>query len=144
MGLDECLAFATAHPVCFLATDDTGQPRVRAVMLWLADRRGFTFMTMSPKSLSGQLHRNPRVEVCFYNGAAELADAKTMRLSGDVEFVDDIEQTRQVCDERAALEGVVGRPLAPIAEVFRIASGEARFWTLTDMLRESEVEMIRF
>jgi uncharacterized pyridoxamine 5'-phosphate oxidase family protein len=67
-----------------------------------------------------------------------------MRVTGRAEFVDDVELVHQVSDERVALEGIIGRPLEPITEVFRIASGEARFWTLDDILRERELETIRF
>jgi hypothetical protein len=91
-----------------------------------------------------QLHENPKVEVCFYNGAVELPEAQMMRLTGAVEFVDDAELVRKVSAKRAALEGIIGRPLEPITEVFRIASGEARFWTLMDILKEPELETIRF
>ena len=144
MDLTDCTNFATEHPVCYLATADRDQPRVRALLLWFADERGFYFMTMSPKNVSAQLHSNPRVEVCFFNGAAELPDARTMRVAGEVEFLDDIELTRKVAEERAALEGIIGRPLEPITEVFRIPSGETRFWTLGDILKEPQVERIRF
>ncbi|MGD0997065.1 MAG: pyridoxamine 5'-phosphate oxidase family protein [Thermoleophilia bacterium] len=144
MDLTDCITFAAEHPVCFLATTDRGRPRVRALLLWFADARGFYFMTMSPKSLSTQLHRDPRVEVCFFNGAAELPDARTMRVAGDVEFLDDIELTRKVAEERAALQAIIRRPLEPITEVFRIPSGEARFWTLRNILKEPQVERIRF
>jgi len=58
--------------------------------------------------------------------------------------VDDAELVRKVPEKRAALEGIIGRPLEPIAEVFRIASGEARFWTLMDILKEPELETLRF
>ena len=47
-------------------------------------------------------------------------------------------------EERAALEGLIGRPLEPIAEVFRISSGEARFWSLNDILRERDLETVAF
>ena len=144
MDLTDCTAFATANPICFFATEDGGRPRVRPLLLWFADERGFHFMTMSPKELSEQLHHDPRVEVCFYNGAGELPEAKSMRVTGEVEFVDDAELVHRVSEERAALEGIIGRPLEPIAEVFRIASGEARFWTLGDILRERELETLRF
>ncbi len=144
MDLTDCTRFATEHPICFLATEDGGRPRVRPLLLWFADERGFYFMTMSPKELSEQLHHDPRVEVCFFNGAGELPEAKSMRVTGVVEFVDDAELVHRVSEERAALEGIIGRPLEPIAEVFRIASGEARFWTLGDILRERELETLRF
>jgi len=142
--LNDCVEFASEHPICYVATEDEDQPRVRPLLLWFADSRGFYFMTMSPKQFSAQLHQNPKVEVCFYNGASELPDAQMMRLTGAVEFVDDAELVRKVSEERAALEGIIGRPLEPIAEVFRIASGEARFWTLMDILKEPELETLRF
>ena len=144
MELTDCIAFATEHPICYLATEEGDQPRVRPLLLWFANEDGFYFMTMSPKELSAQLHANPKVEVCFYNGAGELPEAKMMRLTGAVEFVDDAALVAKVCEERAALEGIIGRPLEPIAEVFRIASGEARFWTLMDILKEPELERVRF
>jgi pyridoxamine 5'-phosphate oxidase len=142
--LKDCLTFATEHPVCYVATEDGDQPRVRPLLLWFSNEDGFYFMTMMPKRFSAQLHENPKVEVCFYNGASDLPEAKMMRLTGAVEFVDDAELVKKVSGERAALEGIIGRPLEPIAEVFRIASGEARFWTLMDILKEPELETIRF
>jgi pyridoxamine 5'-phosphate oxidase len=144
MDLKDCTTFAMEHAICFLATEDGGRPRVRPLLLWFADERGFYFMTMSPKALSEQLHHDPHVEVCFYNGAAELPSARSMRVTGAVEFLDDAELVHRVSEERAALEGLMARPLEPIAEVFRIASGEARFWTLSDILRERRVETIAF
>jgi len=144
MELSDCTAFAGEHPICYVATEDGDQPHVRPLLLWFANEDGFYFMTMSPKQFSAQLHANPKVEVCFYNGASELPEAKMMRLTGAVEFVDDAELVRKVSAERTALEGIIGRPLEPITEVFRIASGEARFWTLMDILKEPELETIRF
>jgi len=35
-------------------------------------------------------------------------------------------------------------PLEPITEVFRVASGEARFWTLGDILKERRIEPVSF
>jgi pyridoxamine 5'-phosphate oxidase len=144
VDLKDCISFATEHPICFLAGEDGDQAHVRALLLWFADQRGFYFMTMSPKRFSQQLHANPKVEVCFYNGATELPEARQMRVTGLAEFVDDAELTHEVAQERAALEGIIGRPLEPITEVFRIASGEAHFWQLMDILKEPELERIRF
>ena len=144
MDLTDCTRFATEHPICFLAAEDGGRPRVRPLLLWFADERGFYFMTMNAKRLSEQLHRDPHAEVCFYNGAGELPEARSMRVTGAVEFLDDAELVHRVSEERAALEGLIGRPLEPIAEVFRISTGEARFWSLTDILKERELETIAF
>ena len=144
MDLGECTAFASAYPICFLATANGQGPSVRPLLLWFADVRGFYFMTTSPKELSEQLHRDPHVEVCFYNGARQMPAAESMRVTGEVEFLDDAELVLRVSEERAALEEIIDRPLRPIAEVFRIASGEVRFWTLRDMLKEREAEPVKF
>jgi pyridoxamine 5'-phosphate oxidase len=144
MDLHDCTTFATAHPICYLASEDGDQARVRALLMWFADERGFFFMTMSPKRFSEQLHQNPKVEVYFYNEASELPDARMLRVTGAVEFVDDVDLTRKVAEERSALEGIIGAPLEPITEVFRIGSGEARFWTLMDILKERGLETVSF
>jgi pyridoxamine 5'-phosphate oxidase len=144
MELSDCLAFANEHPVCYLATDEGDQPRVRALLMWFADERGFYFMTLSPKSLSRQLHANPKVEICFYNGAAELPEARMMRVAGEVEFVDDAGLTHRVAEERGALEGIIGRPLEPVTEVFRLRTGNARFWGLGDIMKEPDLQRLVF
>lgn len=140
MELTDCLAFATAHPVCYLATEEGDQPRVRALLMWFADERGFYFATMSPESLSLQLHANPKVEICFFNGASELEDARMMRVSGEVEFLHDEGLTRRVAKERSALEAIIGEPFEPLTEVFRVRTGRASFWGPGDVFAESQVE----
>ena len=140
MELTDCLEFASAHPVCYLATEDDGQPRVRALLMWFADERGFYFATMSPKSLSRQLHANPKIEICFYNGASELQDARMMRVSGEVEFLDDEGLTRRAAEERSTLEAIIDEPLVPLTEVFRLRTGRASFRGPGDVLGESPAE----
>ena len=51
MDLQECTKFATENPVCYLATADGDQPRVRVVLMWFADERGFYFAILSPKNV---------------------------------------------------------------------------------------------
>ena len=58
--------------------------------------------------------------------------------------MDDQELIHKISVERSALEGIIGRPLEPIAEVFRISSGVARFWTLMDILKEPQLETVAF
>jgi pyridoxamine 5'-phosphate oxidase len=144
MEFQDCITFATEHPVCQVATMDRKQPRVRTLLLLGADEKGFAFVTFSPKQLVHQLRRNPRVEVCFYNNAADLADAKQMRVTGEVEFLEDKETLDKAYETRAFLEPIVGRPLRPLTVVFRISSGEAHFWTIPDVLKEPTLERIRF
>ena len=90
MSFQDCIQFATENPVCYLATMDGDQPRVRTYLLWFADENGFYFATFSPKGVCKQLQAHPLVEVCFYNNATDLGGAKHMRVTGTVEFVDDL------------------------------------------------------
>ena len=39
---------------------------------------------------------------------------------------------------------IAGEPIEPLTEIFRIRSGEAHFWTMADILKEPELERIRF
>jgi len=112
--------------------------------MWFADENGFYFATFSPKDIYKQLQNNPKVEVCFYNNAAELIDAKYMRVKGKIEFSDDGALIKKVTEERAFLEQIIGRPIGPITKVFRIYTGEIHFWTMADALKEPELERIKF
>jgi pyridoxamine 5'-phosphate oxidase len=144
MNLQDCTQFANEHPICYLATMDGDQPRVRALLMVLADEKGFGFCTLTPKNMSKQLHQNPKAEICFFNGAAEFPAMKTMRITGKAEFTDEKALMDKAIETRKVLSDIVGQPIEPYIEVFRIHSGEAHFWTLMDTMKESEIERIRF
>jgi len=144
MDFQDCIKFATENPVCYLATADGDQPRVRGMLMWFADESGFYFITFSPKQLSKQLQGNPKVEVCFYNNAADLKDAKQMRVTGKIEFLDDKGTLEKAYEARAFLEDIAGKPLKPLTQAFRISTGEAHFWTIPDVLKEPELERLKF
>ena len=144
MDLQDCVKFATENPVCYVATTDGDQPRVRTLLMWFANDNGFYFGTFSPKQFCKQLEANPKVEMCFYNNAAELGDAKMMRVTGESEFLDDPELNGKIAQERGFLEQMAGQPLEDLWRVFRIHTGEAHFWTMPDILKEPDLERIRF
>jgi pyridoxamine 5'-phosphate oxidase len=143
MDVQECIRFATENPVCFFATADGDQPHVRTLLMCSADEQGFNFGILSPKAVFKQLQRNDKVEVCFFHNSTNRAEWKMMRVTGRTEVVNDPELKKRVCQERHALEEIIGRPLEPIVEIVRV-KGEACFWTLRDALRESELERVRF
>jgi uncharacterized pyridoxamine 5'-phosphate oxidase family protein len=144
MDLKDCIKFANENPVCYAATVDGDQPRVRGLLMFFADENGFYFGTLSPKEFSKQLKKNPKVEVCFYNNPPELLGAKQMRVTGKVEFLDDEELSNRIAKERAFIEQLAGQPLEGLWEVLRVNTGEAHFWTLQDALKEQELERIKF
>jgi uncharacterized pyridoxamine 5'-phosphate oxidase family protein len=135
----ECINFATEHPVCSLATADGDQPRVRTFLLWRANEDGFYFETFNPKDVYEQLKNNPKVEICFFNNESDLEKAKTMRLTGEVEFLDDPDLKKQLLEDWPFLQDA-----EPVLEIFRVHSGEAFFWTMADVLKEKEIERVRF
>ena len=144
MDLQDCIKFAMENPLCYIATTDGDQPRVRAVLMWFANENGFYFSTLSPKEMSKQLHKNPKVEVCFYNNPAEMQNAKAMRVTGEIEFLDDEELKKKNYEERKFLDDLAGQSIEPFIEIFQIKSGDAHFWTMMDVLKESKVEHIKF
>ena len=139
MTKQECINFATEHPVCSLATVDGDQPRVRTFLLWRANESGFYFATFRPKHVYEHLKKNPKVAICFFNNESDLEKAKTMRLTGEVEFLDDPDLKKQLLEDRPFLQDA-----EPVLEIFRVQSGEAFFWTMADVLKEKEIERVQF
>ncbi|MBI4975037.1 MAG: pyridoxamine 5'-phosphate oxidase family protein, partial [Candidatus Omnitrophica bacterium] len=62
----DVIAFANKNPACFMATMDNDQPRVRGMLLFSCDEKGFIFSTGKPKNMYKQLEANPKIELCFY------------------------------------------------------------------------------
>ena len=139
MTMQECISFATEHPVCSLATLDGDQPRVRTFLLWRANEDGFYFETFNPKDVYKQLKGNPKVEICFFNNESDPEKAKTMRLTGTVEFLDDPDLKKQLLQDWPFLQDA-----EPVLELFRVQSGEAFFWTMDDVLKEQEIQRVKF
>ena len=143
MNFQDCVKFANEHRICYFATAEGNQPRVRALGMWFADEKGFYFQTESVKSLCKQLKNNKKVELCYY---APGPDAGTMmRVTGEVEFINDLALKSKVLAERPFLKtlGIKG-PEDPLLAVFRVYSGEAYFWTMANNMKEAEIERIKF
>ncbi len=145
MTLSDCTKFANENPICYLATVDGDQPRVRGFMLWFADETGFYFHSGMPKAVCQQLLKNPKAEICFYKPAPPPDAGTMLRVAGKVEFLNDLALRTRLLEERPFLKqlGVSG-PEDPMLAVFRIGRGEAYFWTMADNMREEESERVRF
>lgn len=138
MKRNDIIKFANDHPVCFMATVENDKPHVRIMKLWYADHSGFYFETLSPKSLSKQLHKNHQVEVCFYNNPLNVTDGREMRISGKIEFVTDAAIINKAKKAREYFDDMLGQNVDDYIEVFKLEHGEAHFWDLkTDILKES-------
>ena len=117
----------------------SNHPWVRAIAPWETNEGGFYFETLNPKDVHQQLEANPKVEICFFNNESDLKSAKTMRLTGEVEFLDDPDLEQRLLQDWPFLQEA-----EPVVERFRIPSGEACFWTMSDALKEKEIERLKF
>lgn len=145
MDYQDCIKFANENPVCYIATMDGDQPRVRGFLMWFADEKGFYFHTAASKDVCKQLKNNPKVEVCFYAPEDPPNVGKMMRAAGEVEFLNDIALKARLIEERPFLKAIAaGGAEDPLLVIFRVYTGEAHFWTMENNMRESEIERIKF
>jgi pyridoxamine 5'-phosphate oxidase len=143
MDLGDCARFATENPVTHIATADSDQPRVRPFSMWFADRSGFYYHTSTTKDVYRQLKKNPKVELCFCTPPGPAM--KTMRVTGTVEFLRDPSYGERLYRDRPWLKDLMkNAPTGTELAVFRVAHGEAWFWTMEANLHEREVPRIRF
>ena|SRR5215468_9018391 len=143
MKLQDCIDFATTNPVCYLATTDGDQPHVRGWLFWHANETGFYFQTFQPKDVFKQIQKNPKVELCFTNNG-DLKTVRTMRLTGKVEILNDLKLKERLLNDMPFLKPAGNGPQDPIYQIFRVAHGEAFFWTIADILKEKTLERVKF
>jgi pyridoxamine 5'-phosphate oxidase len=140
--LKSCINFANETKLCFLATAENDQPRVRVLGFWFADETGFYFQTGDIKAMYHQLRKNPKTEVCFYQPKPDDMIGPMLRIAGEVEFINDIKLKEKVLADRPFLKTFGLTIESPGLILFRIAHGQAYFWTMDTNLKPKE--MIRF
>jgi uncharacterized pyridoxamine 5'-phosphate oxidase family protein len=109
-----------------------------------ADESGFYFETFPNKKMSQQMHANRKVELCFFNASPEFDKTKQLRIAGEVEFVDDPDIIDKVYEKIKFLEEVAGGPFKQFLEVYKVAHGDAHFWTMMDVGKEDQIEHLTF
>jgi uncharacterized pyridoxamine 5'-phosphate oxidase family protein len=140
MELKDCIKFANETPVCYLATAEGDQPRVRALGFWFADETGFYFQIGAVKDMYGQMQANNKVEACFWQPDEQTGIM--MRVAGEIQFVNDLELKKKVLEDRPFLKEFGMTFDHPGLIIFRIAKGEAYFWTMANNFQPKE--MIKF
>jgi len=140
MNLNDCIQFANANPLCSFATVENDQPRVRILGFWYADESGFYFQTSTIKEIPGQLQANPKTEVCFYHHEGMIGTM--LRVSGEVEFLDEPFYKEKALTDRPFLKSFGISENSPKLTLFRIAHGQAYFWSMDNNLKPKEY--IRF
>ena len=141
MSIVEYVKFANENPMCYLATVEADQPRVRAMGMWYADETGFWFQAQSVKALYKQIQKNPKVEVYFCTPKF----SKVMRVSGKMKIVEDMEVKKKCIAERPFLKNMgITEPDDPLLAVFHLYTGEAFFWTMADSMKEADIPRVKF
>jgi uncharacterized pyridoxamine 5'-phosphate oxidase family protein len=144
MDISECIRFATENPITYIATVEGDQPRVRVFALWFANNTGFYYHTGTPKSVCQQLQKNPKAELCFYAPGTQGA-GKMMRVCGKVEFLEDKSLEERLYRDRPWVKDLMkSAPKGGLLAMFRIAHGEAYFWTMENNMREREAPHLKF
>ena len=141
MSIEEYVKFANENPMCYLATVDGDQPRVRAMGMWYADETGFWFQAQSVKALYKQIQKNNKVEVYFCTPKF----SRVMRVSGKMKIVEDMEVKKKCIKERVFLKSMgITEPTDPLLAVFHLYTGEAFFWTMADSMKEADIPRAKF
>jgi len=137
MNIHDLVKFSNENPVCYLATVEGDQPRVRALGFWFADDTGLYFQTSSIKEFPNQLRKNPKTEICFYKHEGIIGTM--LRISGKVEFVDDVKLKEKALIDRPFLKSFGMTIDSPKLIIFRISHGQAHFWTMENNQNPKEV-----
>ena len=134
MTQQEAIDFINANLACHLATLDRGRPRVRGMLMYLAERDGIVFHTVTFKALYGQLLADPSVELCFN----DLKAGRQLRVEGRAVLVDDPALKREIVESRPFLKGIARGETYEGMAVFRVVDLRMTTWTMaTNMVPTS-------
>lgn len=126
MTREEILAFLNKNNVCFLATVEDGEPRVRGMMLYRADDQGVIFHSGEFKDIPSQLRKCPKAELCVFDPQS----GTQVRVRGSVEFVDDKALKDEIIEARPFMKPFLEAKGYDSMVVFRVKDCEASIWTM--------------
>lgn len=134
MTKEEMFQLMNENPVLHLATEEDGQPRVRALLLYRADENGIIFHTASCKDLYAQIQKNPKVEMCFQGKGVQL------RVTGVLEHLEDEKLKEEIFAHptRKFLQTWKEMGVDDMLEVFCLKGGTAVTWTMDTNFSEKE------
>lgn len=136
MKAEDVLSFVRDNPICAIATVEGDRPRVRWFLSLLFDDGKIYFTTGATKSVWKQMVANPRVELCYF--APDFS--RVLRITGEIEEVDDRAKKQKLIETQDYLKKFSADD--PIYKLLRVVKGKARFWTMADNLKESELKII--
>ena len=134
MEKNEIFKVLNENPVFHLATCESGQPRVRGMLLYKAGEKGIIFHTGTFKDLYKQLQNNPKAELCFYDTKNNIQ----IRVSGTLEetYDDNLKEEILAHPSREFLRQMKLEAGAPnfykTYAVFLLKNAKAVVWTMAD------------
>jgi pyridoxamine 5'-phosphate oxidase len=137
MNLNEYVQFANENPVTSLMSG-----HLRCGMRL---RPGFFITPGLQKSVWKQLTKNPNVELCFFAPGGGQGAGKMMRVCGNLEFLENKSLEERLFRDLPWVKDLLkSGPKDARLAIFRVAHGEACFWTIENNMRESEVPHLKF
>lgn len=123
--MDEVLIFLKKAGTYYLATDDAGQPRVRPFGTATLFEGRLYIQTGKKKSVSMQLHANPRLEICAF------LDGRWLRIQAEAVEDDRKEARKAVLDDYPELRSMYSEDDGN-TEVFYLKNATAVFSSFTE------------
>jgi pyridoxamine 5'-phosphate oxidase len=126
MNNTQILEFLNLNPICFLATVDGDQPKVRCMVMYKADHNGLVFYTGDFKELYRQLNVNPNVEICFISSDQR----KQIRVCGVAEILEDMSFKQEIVGAHPFLKPRIEKQGFDKLIVFRVKHCKAALWSM--------------
>ena len=70
--------------------------------------------------------------------------SRSMRICGTIEFIKEPNAMEDIAETREKVARMVGESIDPYVEIFKITSGEIHFWSVKDIMKESEIKRLKF
>ena len=121
----DVIAFLKKAGTYYLATDDGGQPRVRPFGTINEFEGKLYIQTGKKKSVSMQIHHNPKIEICAF------VDGSWLRIAADAEEDDRREARKSMLDAYPNLRAMYDEDDGN-TEVFRLQDASAILSSFTD------------
>lgn len=117
--LREITQILSEAPMCFIATVEGAQPRVRAFQYQFEQDGKLWFCTARDKDVFKQMQANPAVEIC-----AVKPDMTWLRLTGKMTLADDRAVKERVLDTQPLIKGIYGSADNPVFTSICLEHGE--------------------
>ena len=141
MTREKVLKFINENPLFFLATQDAEQPRVRAMMMLVANENGILFNTNKTKDVYRQFCINPLVELCFYS----TTDKVQIRIVGKVKVLENLEMKKRVVEILPFLKSTVNKEGYDNIAPCRLLEAKAVMWTMeTNRAQKKYIDLYDF